>query len=92
MKKIIINLLGSLGYKFLKFPLPLFRGFGPTLIPRPVKLTHYISPMIWPPRLEEITNMEIDKFHQKVSDEMKSLMKKRGRDNYRFVFCVSLYS
>lgn len=32
-----------------KMPFIFFRGVGPTPLPRPVKLTHYVSPLIHPP-------------------------------------------
>jgi len=36
-------------YKRFHIPIPLVRGWGPTLIPRPVQLTHHIAPPIVPP-------------------------------------------
>lgn len=36
-------------YSRLKAPLPLLRGLGPSLLPRPLQLTHYIAPPIHPP-------------------------------------------
>lgn len=36
-------------YKRAHWPVPILRGFGPTLIPRPVKLTGYYAPPIYPP-------------------------------------------
>ncbi len=41
--------LTDLVYKRLKAPLPIARGLGPTALPRPVQLTHYVSPPIHPP-------------------------------------------
>jgi hypothetical protein len=35
-------------YRRLKLPIPLFRGVGPTPIPRPVKLWHLLSEPIYP--------------------------------------------
>jgi hypothetical protein len=35
-------------YRRLKLPIPLFRGVGPTPIPRPVKLWHVLSEPIYP--------------------------------------------
>jgi 1-acyl-sn-glycerol-3-phosphate acyltransferase len=39
-------------YRRLKAPLPIARGIGPTLIPRPVRLTHYVAPPLLPPPLD----------------------------------------
>lgn len=36
-------------YERWHVPLPVVRGFGPTLIPRPVRLTHHLSAPIQPP-------------------------------------------
>ena len=36
-------------YRHLRAPLPVARGLGPTLIPRPVRLTHFLAPPIVPP-------------------------------------------
>jgi 1-acyl-sn-glycerol-3-phosphate acyltransferase len=38
--------LTDAAYRHLKFPLPIVRGFGPTLFPRPVKLTAHFSEVI----------------------------------------------
>lgn len=36
-------------YRLSHWPIPFFRGRGPTLIPRPIKLTGYYAPAIVPP-------------------------------------------
>jgi hypothetical protein len=36
-------------YDRFHIPLPLARGIGPTLLPRPVQLTAYLSPLLVPP-------------------------------------------
>lgn len=36
-------------YRRWRIPLPLVRGWGPTLLPRPVRLTHHLSTPILPP-------------------------------------------
>ncbi len=43
-------------YRRLKLPAPLFRGLGPTPIPRPVKLTHHLSEPIFPPTTASAAN------------------------------------
>lgn len=42
----------------LKTPFAFFRGVGPTPLPRPVKLTHYLSPPIMPPKDKTIDPVE----------------------------------
>lgn len=70
--------LSHLAYNKFKIPLPLFRGLGPTLIPRPVKLAHYLSAPLFPPKLNAHHNIEeqLRFFHRRAVREMQSLMKK----------------
>jgi 1-acyl-sn-glycerol-3-phosphate acyltransferase len=51
--------LSKLSYEKFHFPLPLFRGVGPTPIPRRVKLTHLLSEAINPPCEPEKATKEI---------------------------------
>ena len=76
--KVYESLLTAIVYKKFKFPLPIFKGFGPSYLPRPVKLTHYLSKPIYPPKVEKslITNEIVDLFHSEVVSEMESLMSK----------------
>ncbi|MCP4501789.1 MAG: acyltransferase family protein [Deltaproteobacteria bacterium] len=41
--------LTRIGYKFFRVPIPIIRGFGPTILPRPVKLQHLIAAPLYPP-------------------------------------------
>lgn len=43
------NRLTRAVYRRFKAPLPVVRGLGPTLLPRPVPLTHHVAPPIVPP-------------------------------------------
>jgi len=62
-------------YHTLKFPFPIFRGWGPTLIPRPVRLTHLMSRPISPPTLDPNTiDEQVDTLHREVMTEMERLM------------------
>lgn len=63
-------------YKKLRIPLFFARGLGPTPIPRPVKLIHYLSRPMLPPKigLEGITDQMISVFHMRLSRKMKQLM------------------
>jgi 1-acyl-sn-glycerol-3-phosphate acyltransferase len=65
----------KIGYKQLKVPVPLFRGLGLSLIPKPVKLTHAISPALWPPAYDkDHFDEQVDEFHRTVVDTMTRLM------------------
>ncbi len=64
-------------YKYLKLPLPVLRGLGLSLIPRPVKLTHYISKPLQPPPLRHGKDNETDviEFHARLVQEMRELLR-----------------
>lgn len=68
--------LTDLAYKFLKLPFPIAKGIGNTLLPRPVKLVHYIHEPILPPAFEGDNPPEelINAFHQQVVAEMEDWM------------------
>lgn len=64
-------------YKYLKIPIFIATGVGPTPIPRPVKLIHYLSKPIKPPRMTsdpEKLEAQIDRFHKKVLTHLEDLM------------------
>lgn len=64
-------------YKTFKVPLFLARGLGPTPLPRPVKLVHYLSEPIMPPEMPE-TKEEQDavarEFHGRLVKRMLELI------------------
>lgn len=64
-------------YKTLKIPLFFAGGLGYSPIPKPVKLTHYLSEPLYPPKQtedpEEMKN-RVTEFHARVTDRMKKLM------------------
>jgi 1-acyl-sn-glycerol-3-phosphate acyltransferase len=63
-------------YERFRLPLPIFRGLGPTLIPRPVKLTHILSEPIHPPApKEEVTEGRVREHHAYLEERMNKLMK-----------------
>ncbi len=65
----------KLAYKHLKVPLPLVRGFGPTLLPRPVKLVHRVMPPILPPPVDEANfEAQVDALHAEVVRTMEALL------------------
>jgi 1-acyl-sn-glycerol-3-phosphate acyltransferase len=68
--------LTDLAYKFLKLPVPIAKGIGNTILPRPVKLVHYIHEPIIPPYFEGENPPEdmIDAFHLQIVEEMEEWM------------------
>lgn len=67
--------LTKIGYKYFKLPIPIIRGWGPTLLPRPVRLVHRLAgpfqpPPFDPPRFEE----QVEDFHAEICQRMDDLM------------------
>lgn len=66
-------------YRYLRVPMILARGIGPTIVPRPIKLKHFISEPILPPDLpKNKSNLDqnIETLHKIVSQEAEVLMQK----------------
>ncbi len=62
-------------YRRIHWPVPVFRGIGPTLIPRPVKLTGRFAPVVVPPPHDPEREAEqIEQLHTDVSAAMARLM------------------
>lgn len=57
-------------YARLKLPVPLARGLGPTLVPRPIALTHVVRP----PRLPPDSEAGLETFHGALVHDMTALM------------------
>ena len=78
--KVYESFITSLMYRKFKVPVPLFKGYGLSYVPRPlIKLTHYLSKPITPPKLpsgESPSDEMIDHFHRTIVDKMKHLMEK----------------
>lgn len=69
------NDLTKLAYKRLHVPIPLVRGWGPTLVPRPVELTHLLSEPLKPPTYDEHRfDDQVDAWHAEVTARMNELM------------------
>lgn len=71
------NPLTRIIYEKLRMPVPLVRGIGPSLLPRPVKLVHYISEPIKPPKLDDdpqVNEKRLELFHQKLTRRMQQLI------------------
>ena len=64
-------------YRNFKIPLFLARGIGLTPIPRPVKLVHFLSQPIIPPKLAEDPKdfaRQVDQLHKKVVKKAQQLI------------------
>lgn len=75
--KTYANPITDLAYQHLHIPLPIARGLGPTIIPRPVKLVHYLAePLYPPPRPTERGRLKptVLEFHAQLVDHMEKLM------------------
>lgn len=70
------NPLTPLVYQKYKWPLPLLRGWGPTWLPRPVKLIHYLSESIVAPQQckTDVPEENVRKFHEQLDLQMQKLM------------------
>lgn len=66
------NPLTKWAYKNFKIPLIFARGLGPTPLPRPVKLVHFLSPPIKPPKASE----DPVQFEKQVADYHEKIVKK----------------
>ena len=74
--KVYESFFTAFAYRKFKFPLPIFKGYGLSYFPRPVKLIHYLSSPIFPPPLEGDIDSLVEDFHQQIVGEMEILMKK----------------
>ena len=69
-------------YRYLRLPMMLARGLGPTPLPRPVKLRHYISAPLLPPPAAKNEGAEeelIEQFHGEVTAKAEELMNRSTR-------------
>lgn len=66
-------------YQRFKLPVPLARGLGPTLLPRPVRLTHLVGAPIPPPAPEGDIDGQVARVHADVVRRMEGLMKAAAR-------------
>lgn len=67
--------LTELAYRHLKIPVPVAFGRGPTLIPRPVELVHYVSEPIMPPPHNDAQAVEA--LHRELCTRMEALLARR---------------
>ncbi len=65
-------------YETAHWPLPIFRGVGPTLLPRPVKVRAFLSEPLTPPPWEPDREAEqVDALHQAAVERMGALLQRR---------------
>jgi 1-acyl-sn-glycerol-3-phosphate acyltransferase len=64
-------------YERFHLPVPVLRGVGPTLIPRPVALTGYIGAPIHPPVASPDDTEAVDAFHAELLAQMAILLARR---------------
>ncbi len=65
-------------YRHFRLPFFIARGIGPTAVPKPVKLDHYISKTFHPPKKKddpEAFKRQVVTFHRKLVKEMDYLIK-----------------
>ena len=67
-------------YKDFRMPMPLIRGWGPSLIPRPVRLVHLLSePLAMEPIDETRFEEQVDDTHSTILNRMTALMSEAQR-------------
>ena len=59
-------------------PVPLVRGAGPSLLPRPSILTHYVGSPIPPPRRATITEGHVRAFADEIRGAVDALLRRRS--------------
>lgn len=65
-------------YERLHIPLPVLRGLGPTLLPRPTALVAHISPLLHPPAHDPACEDEqAEELHARASAVMAELLNRR---------------
>ncbi|MCG8316108.1 MAG: acyltransferase family protein [Pseudomonadales bacterium] len=72
------NALTKLVYRAVRLPVPSIRGFGPTLLPRPVQLTHHLSELLLPPAVDRgddrAVDQVVDHWHEELSELMNTML------------------
>lgn len=64
-------------YRRFHLPLPLVRGVGPTFLPRPLRLTGFLAPLLHPPPWDPAHEDEqVDELHARASATMAELLRR----------------
>ncbi len=61
-------------YQTARLPLPMVRGWGPTLLPRPVALTHVLSEPMHPPAASPDDEVAVDAWHAELVQRVTELV------------------
>jgi 1-acyl-sn-glycerol-3-phosphate acyltransferase len=75
--KVYENTLTKWVYKKFKLPLFFARGLGPTAIPRPVKLEHFLSAPIYPPKPASdpaALKRQVYHYHKRIVQKMNTML------------------
>jgi 1-acyl-sn-glycerol-3-phosphate acyltransferase len=75
--KVYENSLTKWFYSQFRLPFFVARGVGPTLIPRPVKLEHFLSKPIYPPKMASdpaAVKRQVYNFHKKLTQKMQEMI------------------
>ncbi len=68
------NPLTDWAYRALKIPVPVFRGLGPTLLPRPVELVSVIGAPIYPDVApDQVQHQDVLRIHRRVVETTRAL-------------------
>jgi len=86
--EVFSNPITAMMYRRFKIPIFVAKGIGPTPIPKPVRLTHYISKPIAPPAYsadmpEEELKILVKKFHRRIIKKMNDTMAKAVRHRFK---------
>lgn len=76
------HVITDIAYKFFKLPVAFARGIGKSLLPKPVKLVHYIHKPIIPPNWDgngEPDSELVENFHQEVVIAMAAWMEEHEK-------------
>jgi 1-acyl-sn-glycerol-3-phosphate acyltransferase len=76
------HVITDIAYKFFKLPVAFARGIGKSLLPKPVKLVHYIHEPIIPPKWDgsgEPDTQLVENFHQEVVTAMAAWMEEHEK-------------
>ncbi len=86
--EVFSNPITAMMYRRFKIPIFMAKGIGPTPIPKPVRLAHYISKPIAPPPYDpEMSDEElkvlVSKFHRRIITKMNNNMAKAVRHRFK---------